>query len=624
MNQKISFLERKAYNMRVNCLRATTQAGSGHLTSCLSAADIMSVLFFDVMRYDAQDVFNPHNDCFVLSKGHAAPLLYAAWKEVGVISDEEFMTLRQFDSVLEGHPTPRFPYVDVATGSLGMGLSIGLGKALAARLDGYSPYFYVLMGDAETSEGSVWEAAEVASFYRSSNLIAIVDVNRLGQSTTSIDGHAVEKYRKKFEAFGWKAWIVDGHDIASLIEVFNKAHQSVDQPAVIIAKTYKGYGLDAEIEDKQGFHGKAFAPERLPALLDSLKKKFPQAATYQESTELELKEKVEFTTKNKELSPKSLKAFYKKGEDIPTRKVFGESLATWGKEYPEIVSLDADVKNSTFAEIFEKAFPERFFQCFVAEQNMISMGVGFATRGKIPFISTFSCFLTRAFDQLRMAAIGRAPLRIVGSHAGVSVGEDGPSQMGLEDIALMRTLPQSIVLHPCDAVSTFYLIQQMIEYTQGISYLRTLREATPVIYSNDHHFEIGGCTVLKQSDQDVACIIAVGITVFEALKAYDLLAHENIFVSVVDCYSIKPLPQEQLQAIIRRSGKKALIIEDHYMQGGLSEALTGGLCNAGFLFFSFGIAVPPLPHSGRAAQLRSLYGIDGVSIQNRVRELLRC
>ncbi|MGC2310080.1 MAG: transketolase [Candidatus Babeliaceae bacterium] len=623
MNEKIAFLERKAYNMRVNCLRATTQAGSGHATSCLSAADIVSVLFFYAMHYDSRNFWDPNNDRFILSKGHAAPLLYAAWKEVGVISEEELLTLRQFNSRLEGHPTPRFPYVDVATGSLGQGLSIGLGESLTARLDKRSFYTYVLMGDSEVAEGSVWEAAEIAAFYQCDNLIAFIDVNRLGQSTQTMEGYHLEKYRAQFEAFGWKAWLIDGHDISSIMQACDQARQVRGQPTIIIAKTYKGYGLDANIENENGFHGKAFSKEQLPFLLEQLKKRFPQATAYHEKSA----EKIITPQKDAPLhhfvrtSIPFIPAPYKQDEEIATRKAFGEVLAALGKYDENIISLDAEVKNSTYAEIFEKAFPERFFQCFIAEQNMVSMAVGFVARGKIPFVSTFSCFLTRAHDQIRMAAIGRSPLRIVGSHAGVSIGEDGPSQMGLEDIALMRTLPESIVLHPCDAVSTFYLMQLMVQYDTGISYLRTLREKTAVIYDTQSSFSIGGYTVLRESKQDSACVIGAGSTVFEALKAYETLKQENIFIRVIDCYSIKPLAVEKIYEAITASNKKAIIVEDHYRAGGLGDAVIEPLCNNGFHFTH--LAVDQLPRSGKPEELRAFEQIDAAAIIRAIKHLDR-
>ncbi len=616
----LQYLEHIAYQLRVDSLKATTEAGSGHVTSCLSAADLVTALFFHAMQYDLKNHANPNNDRFILSKGHAAPVLYSVYKELGLLTEKELLTLRQFDSMLEGHPTPRFKYNEAATGSLGQGLSIGLGMALATKMDNKSYYTYVLLGDSEMTEGSNWEAAELAAYYQTNNLIALLDANRLGQSTATIEGHDLNRYQEKFNAFGWETIVIDGHEMAAIIKAIDQARTVTLKPTIIIAYTYKGYGLDANIEDANGFHGKAFSKKELPELLDRLQKRFPKAANYKPTPEdLEFfKQKVFGEEKSKKISiPQQLpEPDYVKEELIATRKVYGQALAKLGEVIPEIISLDAEVKNSTFAEIFEKKFPARFIQCYVAEQNMIGMAVGLTSRGKMPFSSTFSSFVSRAHDQLRMAAIGRVPLRVVGSHAGVSIGQDGPSQMGLEDIAIMRSLPDSIVLYPCDAVSTYKLVEQMAKYTNGISYLRTTRGETPVIYDNSEQFNLGACKVLRKSNNDVACVVAAGITVFEALKAYEELKKQNILIRVIDCYSIKPLPVQVLLKEAQESGNKIITVEDHYREGGLGEAICYTLRNQNITIEC--LAVTKLPCSGKPEELLAFENINYQAIINSV------
>lgn len=619
MKISIECLEHHAYNMRVNSLKSTTVAGSGHPTSALSAADLVSVLFFYAMKYNPEDPYDPDNDRFILSKGHAAPVLYAAWHEVGVITEQELLTLRQFNSVLEGHPTPRFAYNDAATGSLGIGLSIGLGMALSTRLSKHNFYTYVLLGDSEMSEGSVWEAIEIAAFYKVNNLIAIVDLNGLGQSTETMDDRDAHKHAAKWAAFGWHTIIINGHDIKAITDALDKAKQTKDKPTVIVAKTHKGYGLK-NIEDKQGYHGKAFSSEQLPELLNELEKRFSKVAHIKCG-----KHKIlECRFKKPEVKPVEMaKPEYNFGDKIATRKAYGQALAALADVSNSIVSLDAEVKNSTYAEIFEKKEPSHFIQCFIAEQNMIGMAVGLALRGYVTFSSTFGSFITRAHDQIRMAAIGQVALKIAGSHCGVSVGEDGPSQMALEDIAQMRALPESIVLYPCDAVSTHALVNSMANYNNGISYLRLTRGQTPVIYSNSEEFTIGGCKVLKQSDNDQACVIAAGITVFESLKAYEELKLENIFVSIIDLYSVKPLDSKTLISQAYKANKRIVTVEDHYIQGGLGEAVCYALkdnlkddCIAIEV-----LAVRQLSRSGKPEELLAYHKIDAAAIIDSVHRI---
>lgn len=620
MKINIPLLEHKAYNLRLLSLRSTTAAGAGHPTTCLSAADLVAALFFHRMQFDPHHPDNPHNDRFILSKGHAAPLLYAAWKEAGVVREKDLLTLRQFDSIFEGHPTLRFKQSEAATGSLGQGLSIGAGMALAAKMDGYTYKTYVLLGDSELSEGSVWEAAAIAAHYQLHNLVAILDVNNLGQSAHPIDGYHLDVYAKKFQAFGWHAVTVDGHDMKKIVASYDKAHrlsQKYKKPVIVIARTIKGYGIRA-VEGKLGHHGQAFTKEQLPKILKELQRRFAHAAAYQgEDFKPSLPSRRAPGTGAVRHRPFALPRF-DRSQPLATRKAYGYALKELGKKNKQVIVLDAEVKNSTFAEIFEAAFPDRFVQCFIAEQNMVGMAVGLTARGHVTFSSTFACFFSRAFDQLRMAAIGCVPLRLCGSHAGVSIGQDGPSQMGLEDIALMRSLPASVVLYPCDAISTYKLVECMAGYTRGISYLRTTRAATPIIYHPDEEFNVGGCKVLRESSNDHVCIIAAGITVFEALKAYEALKKQNIYVSVIDLYSIKPLDEQTVKAVVARSGNRVITVEDHYREGGLGEAVVFALRDVQVSIEC--LAVTKLPRSGKPEELLSYEEIDADAIAACVRK----
>lgn len=613
------FIERKAYNIRLSSLFMTSLAGSGHPTSCLSAADIVATLFFYAMHFNPKQFDNPNNDRFILAKGHAAPVLYAVWKELGMLTQEELFTYRSMTSNLEGHPTLRFPYAEAATGSLGMGLSIGAGMALIAKLDERSSYTYVLLGDSELAEGSVWEAIEIAAHYKLNNLVAIVDCNRLGQSTETMHAHHAQRYVDKFEAFGWKAIVVDGHDVHHLMGAFDKARESEDRPVVIIAKTFKGYGLD-RVENKMGFHGKPFTKEEMNDVIAQLDARFPKAAAYTNNEYAFMPPAIAqdaMAGRQDERTIDMPDPRSEVGEQLSTRKAYGQALTVLGGRCKAVVSLDAEVKNSTFAELFEEKYPERFFQCFIAEQNMVGMGIGMWRRGKIPFISTFGAFFSRAYDQVRMGAIGSAALRLVGSHAGVSIGQDGPSQMALEDIALMRALPNSVVLYPCDAVSTHKLVAQMAVYDQGISYLRTTRMDTPIRYANYEEFPIGGCKVLAESDADFVCIVAAGITVVEAMKAREQLAQEGIPVAVIDLYSIKPLDAETLLRVGMQSNKRIITVEDHYLEGGLGQAVLYALRNSGIAIEC--LAVTQLPRSGKPEELLALMGIDAAGIIKAVK-----
>lgn len=616
-------LRARAYQLRRDSLRATTAAGSGHPTSCLSAADILSVLFFRVMRCDLDHYQAPENDRFILSKGHAAPLLYAVWKQLGKISDDELLQLRTFNSPLEGHPTPRFAFAEGATGSLGQGLSLGVGQALAMRMDRSHARVFVLLGDGEVAEGSVWEAAEVAAYYKLNNLFAIVDVNRLGQSGETLVGRDGAAHAERFEAFGWRTVVVDGHNVTSLIRVFDMVTEAADgRPCAIIAETRKGAGLDASIEDQNGFHGKALTQKELPAYLDRLTQSYPSCAQAAESeTAVMLKpDRVSDVSAHEQIKMSEPLITCKRGEMIATREAFGHALVALGERDERVVCLDGDVKNSTYTDLFEKKFPSRFVECFIAEQNMIGMAVGLSARGKVPFAATFAAFLTRAYDQIRMGAIGHAPLRLVGSHVGVSVGQDGPSQMGLEDIAMMRAVPESIIFYPSDAVSTAACVGLMGGYDMGVSYLRATRMATPVIYGAGEQFMIGGCKTVRQSDADMVCIIAAGATLFEALAAHERLLVQGIVSRVVDCYSIKPLPVEALRAAVRACKSRLVVVEDHYAEGGLGEAVLSSL--AGIPLDYRHLAITKIPRSGKPAELLAFEGIDAAAIERAVGELV--
>lgn len=613
MRIPIDFLESVAYRLRKSVIAMPTYAGSGHPTTCLSSVDIATVLFWAVMRYDPQDFNNPDSDRFILSKGHASALLYAIWHELGIIPEAELHTYRQFNSVLEGHPTFRFSHTEAATGSLGIGLSIGAGQALAAKLDGRDYNVYVLMGDGEIAEGSVWEAAQFASYHKLNNLVAIVDCNGLGQSARVMLDGDIELYARRFASFGFTPYIVDGHNINALRAAFEE--RTHDTPVVILAPTHKGYGVDFA-EDKEGMHGVAFDRAQLAQALGSIEKKFYAAAHYSGNFVWKPTLPAHTVATQPALEQKKVGAVYTQSKPIATRTAFGDALVELGAQHPELVALDGDVQNSTMTQLFAKKYPERFVQCFIAEQNMISVAVGLQLRGKVPYAATFGAFLTRAHDQIRMAAIGNAALRLVGSHAGISIGADGPSQMALEDIGMMRALPDSVVLYPSDAVSAYKLTELMYGYNNGISYLRTTRMATPVLYDADASFAIGGCTVLREYAQAQACIIGAGVTLHEALKAHDNLAKQGIKVAVIDLYSIKPLDVKTIIRVAHASNKRIITVEDHYQAGGLGEAVAAALADTDIRVNI--LAVQQLPRSGKPEELLAWAGIDAAALTKAV------
>ena len=611
--QVIATVRHKAAQLRIDSVRATSEAGSGHPTSCCSAADIVATLFFVVMRYDPKNPRLAGNDRFILSKGHAAPLLYAAWAEAGLFEKAELLKLRTLTSDLEGHPTPRLPFVDVATGSLGQGLPAGVGMAMSARMDGASFRVYVLMGDGESVEGSVWEAAELARHNKLDNLCAIVDVNRLGQSDPTMLQHDMEAYRSRWTGFGWHTIIVDGHDVGVLLSAFEKAAATTGQPTVILAKTLKGKGISF-VEDRPDWHGKAFKKgEEAQKAIDELSKQLdPNAPT------LEIR-KPEPVRKHPPAAEPLAPPSYKAGESVATREAFGEALAALGKANPLVVSLDADVKNSTFTEKFGKQFPDRFLENYIAEQNMVGAAIGLAACGKIPFAATFACFLTRAYDFIRMAAIGQANIKLMGSHAGVSIGEDGPSQMGLEDMAMMCAQPGVVVLCPSDAMSTYRLVEAAAAH-RGLVYMRTARPKTPILYGTDEQFRIGGSKIIRQSSGDRLTIVAAGVALVEALKAYELLKTAGITVRVIDLYSVSPIDRTTLLDCARATQNLILTVEDHYEHGGIGDAVLSAVGNEGIRVHK--LAVRTIPHSGKPDELLDHYGISARAIVEAAKRLI--
>jgi transketolase len=602
MTTSIDALKEKGRLLRVLSLKATTEAGSGHPSSCLSAADLISVIFFHEMQFDPKDPHNPANDRFILSKGHAAPLLWAAYAEAGIIEEKDVLTLRRLDSVLEGHPTPRIPWVDVATGSLGQGLSVGLGNSFAAKLDSLPFNTYVLLGDGECAEGQVWEAAALAGYYKASNLYAIVDVNGLGQSGRTMDQFNVNRFADKFRAFGWFAQTVDGHNYDEILNAFDVFRRDGGtQPRALLAKTFKGKGVSL-LENREGWHGKAIPKQDLPKALAELEKPLgpnqfvPKPRTGFSVPRFEGKLDIAVTRKT--------------GESAATREAYGDALVKIAEKDPRVVALDGDTKNSTFSEKFAKAYPARFFEMFIAEQNMVGTSMGLAARGKIPFVSTFAAFMTRAYDQIRMAGVSQSNVKFCGSHAGISIGEDGPSQMGLEDLAMFRPIPGSVILYPSDAVSAERVVVEAARH-RGICYIRMSRPKTAILYSNDEQFPIGGSKILRKSANDRATVVAAGITVHEALKAASQLEAEGIAIRILDAYSVKPIDGQGILKAAQETGGRIIVVEDHYEQGGLGDAVLEVVGNQARVVK---LAVREIPRSGPPEALIEKYGISSSHI----------
>ena len=600
------YLEDKANILRLHSARTTTKAGSGHPTTCFSSAEIVATLFFGEMSIDPENLDCIDNDEFVMSKGHGAPLLYAALAEIGSIPREKLRTLREFTSELEGHPVPRLKGIRVGTGSLGQGLSIGLGMAYAKTLRDLERKVYVLLGDGEMAEGSVWESINFAGKLGLSNLTAILDMNRLAQSGPTMYEWDSEAYEKRISAFDWDVHVCDGHNVSELMKTFDEAKRS-NKPSFIIAKTVKGKGVSF-LENVEGRHGKAMSEEEL-AIAESEIQPRIKNVDFQPTNCIKATRQVNIAR-----TEFSVKTDYQLGEMVATRVAYGKALAKLGEQNENVVVLDGDVQNSTYTIYFFEKFPNRSLQCYIAEQNMVGAAVGLQTQGFDVFLSSFACFLTRACDQIRMASYSRANLKITGSHAGISIGEDGPSQMGLEDLAIFRSLMNSIVLYPCDAVSSEKLTCLTANY-DDISYLRTTRPKTPVIYNNNEEFIVGGSKILQQSESDRATVVAAGITVHEALKAYEKLKEAGIMVRVIDCYSVKPLDEATLRKSLEET-KHIVTVEDHYAQGGLGEAV------ASLGLTPHILAVRKMPHSGPLGALLAEQGIDAEGIVNGVKEML--
>ena len=606
---KPEILRKIAARLRIHSLRMTTRAGSGHPTTCLSMADLMACLFFSEMRYNVGDPDDWGNDEFVLSKGHAAPILWAAYAEAGIIPEGELHDLRKISSRLEGHPTPRMSWVKAATGSLGQGLSVGVGMSLAQKLGRSPGRTFVMMGDGECAEGAVWEAAATAAHFGLGNLIAVVDVNRLGQSEATMHGHDLAAYARKFKAFGWAVHRVNGHNIPAVLEALAKVRNSAG-PAVVLARTIKGKGVSF-IEDKNGWHGKPLKEEELARALQEI------------GPMPDVDSKRFVRPPKKALRPdwKRALAFERTAyaDKTATRLAYGIGLEKLGRVNDWVLALDGDVKNSTYAEKFFSSFPKRSFQSYIAEQNMVGMGMGLAAKGFIPFIATFAAFLTRAHDQIRMAAYSFANLKLCGSHVGVSIGEDGPSQMGLEDMAVFRPIPGCVVLYPGDAFSTEACVEAAARH-RGMVYIRTTRPATALLYSKDEKFPIGGCKVLRCAEGDAVTVVAAGITVLEALKALDELQKEKIGLRVIDAYSVQPLDVETIAREAAETGGRVVVVEDHFPAGGLGEAVASGLAGQARIIH---LCVRDLPRSGKPQELLEAYGISSSHIVRAVHELLR-
>jgi transketolase len=618
MPASLTELHNIATQLRIDSVRATSEAGSGHPTSCMSAAEIMAALFFHELRFDPKDPQHPEADRFVLSKGHAAPILYAAWAAAGTFPREHLLTLRKITSDLEGHPMPRLPFVDVATGSLGQGLCAAVGIALNARRISSDYRTYALLGDGESAEGSVWEAGDVASNLGLDNLCAITDVNGLGQSRATQWDHHLDEFTRRWTAFGWHVVAIDGHDLSAILAALDEARGTGGRPTMIVARTIKGKGVKL-CEGKDGWHGRA------------LKK---GAETDQAVAELEaqyvqpvgpapaIAKPARRRTEN--APPDLVKALpappYNKGDQVATREAYGTALAAIGALDPRVVALDADVKNSTFSEKFEKAFPDRFYEMFIAEQVMVGTAMGLASRGAVPFPSTFACFLSRASDFIRMAGISNLNVKLAGSHAGVSIGEDGPSQMALEDLAAMRAVPDCTVFYPCEAVSTERLVA-LAATIRGPVYMRTSRPKTEVLYGADETFVVGGSKTLRQSAKDAVAVVAAGVTVFEALKAHEALAKEGIAIRVIDAYCVQPIDRDGLVAAGRATGGKFVTVEDHYAHGGLGDAVSEATWDQGFRVKR--LAVREIPRSGAPDELIDRCGLSARAIADAVRQIVK-
>jgi transketolase len=610
--QTLDDVHELAQQLRVDSIRSSTAAGSGHPTSSMSAADLMAVLLARHFRYDWERPDDPANDHLIFSKGHASPLLYSMFKAAGVVSDDELINgYRRFGSPLQGHPTPKLPWVDVATGSLGQGLPDGVGVALAGRYLDELPYrVWVLCGDSEMAEGSMWEAFDKAVYYQLDNLTAIVDVNRLGQRGPTELGWDLDAYARRIEGFGCRAIPIDGHDLGEIDKAFAQAVDA-DRPTVILARTLKGRGF-SEIEDREGWHGKPLPAEMAERALVELggERHLTVRGPRPEGGSVRTRPSGEVTLPGYEL-----------GAKIATRKAFGESLAAIGAR-SDVVALDGEVDNSTHAEEFAKAHPERYFEMFIAEQQLVAAAVGLSVRGYVPFAATFAAFFTRAYDFIRMAGISQVNIRLCGSHAGVEIGADGPSQMALEDLAMMQAVHGSTVLYPSDATSTAWLVREMAERS-GIVYMRTTRGAYPVLYGPDETFPIGGAKVVRSSPNDRVTLVGAGVTLHNCLAAADQLGSDGIAARVVDLYSVKPIDTETLVAAAAATGDRLVVVEDHYPAGGIGSAVLEALNDAGHPARIVHLAVRGLPGSGTPEELMDAAGISTDHVAQAARQVLQ-
>ncbi len=609
MDDRIERWNDLAAQIAVDSIRSTTEAGSGHPTSSLSCAHLLAVLYASHLRTDVEDPRSPANDRFILSKGHAAPALYATLKAIGAISDEQMLTLRRFGSPIQGHPAPgpEMPWIDVATGSLGQGLAVGLGMALAMRLDGSGGRVFVLLGDSEAAEGSVWEAMEAASFHGLDDLVAVLDMNRLGQRGPTMHGWNGDLFARRARAYGWHALEIDGHDVAAIDAAYTEA-TTIDGPVFIVAKTEKGHGVSFAANE-EGWHGKAMAQEQAARAIEELGG--IRSFTVTPPSPPEFKPLV-----LGELRAEPAPSYT---EPVATRKAFGETLAWLAGHRPDLVVLDGEVGNSTHTEDYQAVAPERFVQMYIAEQAIVGAQTGLQALGKTAFAATFGAFWTRAVDQVRMGAISRADLRLCGSHAGVSIGEDGPSQMAVEDLAVFRALHGSTVLYPADGTATVKLVTTMCDLP-GISYLRTTREATPALYPAGEDFPIGGSKILRHGDGDVATLVGAGVTVRECLSAADELDADGVSVGVIDAYCVKPIDASTLRHAHERTGV-TIVVEDHRIEGGIGDAVLAALAETGILSGTVvKLGVRDMPGSGAPDEMRAWAGIDASSIAARVRE----
>ena len=604
-----------ANRLRILSIESTNAAKSGHPTSCASMAEILSVLFFHTMRYSVSEPKAAGNDRFVLSKGHAAPVLYAAWAEAGLFPKSDLLNLRKIDSDLEGHPTPRLNFIDVATGSLGQGLSVAAGMAYVGKYIDKSAYrVYCLIGDGESAEGSIWEALHFASYYKLDNLVAIFDVNRLGQSEPTSLGHHTEVYEQRIKAFGFETRVVDGHDVGALVSTFDEFSGVKGKPQALVARTFKGAGLDG-IEDKDNWHGKPLG-SHADGVIAALKSR------------TDMSSKPSVTPPSTSVAPVDLSVSlseppaYQLGEKLATRQVYGAALVKLGKSNPRVIALDGDTKNSTFSETYKKSFPDRYVECFIAEQNLVGVGIGLGCRGRtIPFVSTFASFFSRTFDQLRMGAISQANIKCVGSHCGVSIGEDGPSQMALEDLAMFRAIPEATVFYPSDAVSTERAVE-LAAQKHGIAFIRTSRPATPVVYKNDTVFALGKShVILSHGSEDKALLIGAGITLHEAMNAAETLKTQGVLVRVLDPFTIKPLDVTGIRENALQCKSRVIVVEDHYPEGGVGEAVAAALVGSGVRLTH--LAVREIPRSGPPSVLIDKYGIGCRSIVEAVHASLK-